>query len=69
MRLKQPLIISGGEVEWISCIGTDSALTISLVTYMDTIRMSIQTDLGYSTKEHVSSKDLLKAIELVLKQS
>ena len=60
LGINQPWIINGGEVEWVSLNSIDPTISISLTTYMNTVKLSISGDLGFTPKDGVSCKKLLK---------
>ena len=63
-RDKAQWIIGGQPVEWISTIGSEAALSISIVTYNDIMKVCVCSDRGYSTL----SKPLTQQIEMAMKQ-
>ena len=57
--LVKPWEFDGGEVEWVSLVGIDASISISIVTHHETMKVTACSDLGY-TGEKVSCKDLVK---------
>ena len=64
-QVEKPWVYEGGVVEWASVIGTNLTYSISITTYCDTIKLTVCSDIGFST---VSCSDLCKAIEKAMRQ-